>query len=92
MRLEASAGRGILETERMKSSAARFLSLVAAMVVIFGAVAAVLVRVIPGPHKGIDYLVIGTLATFASLAALFVVLVTTWLKSSNLFFGRKKDG
>lgn len=62
------------------------------MIFVFGAVVGILMQIIPAPRKETDYLVIGTLATFASLATLFVVLITTIFKDSNtLFFKRKKD-
>lgn len=70
----------------------RILVLVLAMVLVFGTVVAILMQIIPAPRKETDYLVIGTLATFASLATLFGVLVTTIFKDpSALFFRRKKE-
>jgi hypothetical protein len=69
----------------------KVLPLGAGMVLIFVTVVAVLVRVIPGPHKETDYLVIGTLATFASLVLLFVVLATTVFKDPSVLFKRKKS-
>jgi predicted membrane channel-forming protein YqfA (hemolysin III family) len=70
----------------------RIAILVLAMIIVFGAVVAILLQIIPAPRKETDYLVIGTLATFASLATLFVVLITTIFKDPNaLFFKRKKD-
>jgi hypothetical protein len=56
------------------------------MLLVFAAVVGLLLRIIPGPHKDTDYLVIGSVATFASLATLFVTLITTWVKLPNLFF------
>ncbi len=70
----------------------RIAVLILAMIIVFGAVVAILMQIIPAPRKETDYLVIGTLATFASLATLFAVLITTIFKDSNtLFFKRKKD-
>lgn len=68
----------------------RIATLAAAMVIVFGSVAAVLMKLIPAPRKETDYLVIGTLATFASLATLFGVMVTTVFKDSNALFSRRK--
>jgi hypothetical protein len=45
------------------------------MVLLFAGTVAVLVNVMPGPHKSMDYLVIGAVATLLCLLALFVVLV-----------------
>ena len=64
----------------------RIAVLVLAMIIVFGAVVAILFRIIPEPRKETDYLVIGTLATFASLATLFVVLISTVFKDSNTLF------
>jgi hypothetical protein len=70
----------------------RIAILVLAMIFVFGAVVGILFQIIPAPRKETDYLVIGTLATFASLATLFAVLITTIFKDPNtLFFKRKKD-
>ncbi|MCC6536864.1 MAG: hypothetical protein IT162_04900 [Bryobacterales bacterium] len=68
----------------------RIATLAAAMVFVFLSVAAVLMKFIPAPRKETDYLVIGTLATFASLATLFGVMVTTVFKDSNALFSRRK--
>ncbi len=70
----------------------RIAVLVLAMIIVFGAVVMILFQIIPEPRKETDYLVIGTLATFTSLATLFVVLISTVFKDSNtLFIKRKKD-
>ena len=70
----------------------RIAVLVLAMIIVFAVVVAILLQIIPAPRKETDYLVIGTLATFASLATLFTVLITTIFKDPNaLFFKRKKE-
>ena len=51
------------------------MTLAALMVLLFAGTVAVLVNVMPGPHKSMDYLVIGAVATLLCLLALFVVLV-----------------
>ena len=53
----------------------RTLALAALLVLLFAGTVAVLVNVMPGPHKSTDYLVIGAVATLLCLLALFVVLV-----------------
>ncbi|HWY46482.1 MAG TPA: hypothetical protein VNX70_03805 [Bryobacteraceae bacterium] len=53
----------------------RTLALVALMILLFAGTVAVLVNVMPGPHKSMDYLVIGAVATLLCLLALFVVLI-----------------
>lgn len=62
---------------------------------IFVVVTTVLLKVMPGPRKDSDYLVIGSIATLVSLAAVFVLVTTTSTrprKFSDIFFKkRRKD-
>ena len=53
----------------------RTLALAGLMVLLFGGTVAVLLNVMPGPHKPMDYLVIGAVATLLCLLLLFVVLI-----------------
>jgi hypothetical protein len=53
----------------------RTIVLVALMVALFGGTVAVLLNIMPGPHKSTDYLVIGAVATLLCLLLLFVVLI-----------------
>jgi len=53
----------------------RTVALAAMMVLLFAGTVAVLVNVMPGPHKSTDYLVIGAVATLLCLLLLFVILV-----------------
>jgi Na+/melibiose symporter-like transporter len=53
----------------------RTIALAALMILLFAGTVAVLVNVMPGPHKSTDYLVIGAVATLLCLLALFVVLI-----------------
>ena len=53
----------------------RTIGLALGMVMIFGVTVAVLLAVMPGPHKSTDYLVIGCVATLLCLLLLFVVLI-----------------
>ena len=55
----------------------RTLVLTLGMVMIFGVTVAILLVVMPGPHKATDYLVIGCVATLLCLLLLFVVLINT---------------
>ena len=68
----------------------KVLLLLIGVALVFAAVAAGLFQVMPGPFRKMDYLVIGTLATFASLLVLFLVLIRTWVKAPDLFFKRRK--
>jgi hypothetical protein len=68
----------------------RILGRAGALVFIFAAVAGIMLKVMPAPLKDSDYLVIGTVATLVSMLALFVLLITTSGKKSNVFFKRRK--
>lgn len=68
----------------------RTLSLVLAMVLVFAAVAVIMLKVMPAPLKDADYLIIGSVATLVSLLILFMILVTTSGRASSVFFKRRK--
>ncbi|MDP8979855.1 MAG: hypothetical protein M3O35_04600 [Acidobacteriota bacterium] len=51
--------------------------LIIGLIVIFAVVVALMLRLLPGPHRPSDYMVIGTFATLACLALVFVVLLRT---------------
>ena len=58
------------------------VALVAGVLLEFCAVAAIMLRVVPGPRASVDYLVIGTLSTFIALATVFGVLALTKKKEA----------
>ena len=45
------------------------------IVVLFIATIAILLKVIPQPHRNLDYLVIGAVATFLSMILLWVAMM-----------------
>jgi hypothetical protein len=49
--------------------------LILGLIVMFAVVVALMLRLLPGPHRPSDYMVIGTFATLACLALVFVVLL-----------------
>jgi hypothetical protein len=57
---------------------------------VFVVVAAIMSKVMPEPMKESDYLVIGSAATLVALLAMFLVLISTTMKTSNIFFKRRK--
>ena len=66
-----------------------------AVMAIFVAVTAILMRLIPEPRKDSDYLIIGSLATLVSLATVFLLFISTSRKSgkaSEAFFKRRRKG
>jgi hypothetical protein len=68
----------------------RQILLVLGGVCVFGVVAAVMIEVMPAPLKDSDYLVIGSVATLVSLLVMFLVLISTRLKSPDPFFKKRK--
>lgn len=61
----------------------RTLALTLGMLMIFAVTVAILLAVMPGPHKSTDYLVIGCVATLLCLLLLFVVLINTTKRPSH---------
>jgi hypothetical protein len=68
----------------------RTLLFAVAMLAVFGVVAGILLKVMPGPLKDSDYFLIGSGATLASLALLFVMIVATSKTSAGIFFKKRK--
>ena len=60
------------------------------MALVFLATAIILWRLIPEPHKPTDYLVIGSVATFAAMGVLGVVLVSARGKEEGPLVKRRK--
>ncbi len=61
----------------------RNIALALGMAIVFAATVAVLLVVMPGPHKSTDYLVIGCVATLLCLLLLFVVLINSAKRGPN---------
>jgi uncharacterized membrane protein len=59
----------------MGNSNSRWLVLAGGIAAVFVATIAILVNVIPRPHRNLDYLVIGAVATFLSMILLWVALM-----------------
>ena len=57
---------------------------------VFVVVAAVMLKVMPGPLKESDYMVIGSVATLVALGSVFLVLVSTTMKSTDVFFKKRR--
>lgn len=51
----------------------------------------ILWQLLPYPRREIDYLIMGGSATMVSMAVLFVALINTTFKGSEIFFRRRKD-
>ena len=68
----------------------RTLVLILGVICVFAVVALIMLKIMPGPLKDSDYLVIGSVATLVALLALFFGLVSTSMKTSDVFFKRRK--
>jgi hypothetical protein len=68
----------------------RGLSLGALAICVFVVVAAIMLKVMPAPLKESDYMVIGSVSTLLALGVLFLVLVSTTLKSTDVFFKKRR--
>ena len=74
----------------MEPRLGRIASLVALATLAFATVAGGLLAVYPEPRRQTDYLVIGTLATFASLLSIFAIVVTGVFRPSDGFFFKRR--
>ena len=67
----------------------RYFILAAGAIVVFTAVAAILLVVMPEPRGPIDYMIAGTVSTLAALFAVFLALIGTAFKAPNIFFKKR---
>ena len=67
----------------------RVLLLAAAGLLVFTAVAFLMIRLMPQPVKSSDYLVAGSVATLVSLLVVFLASVSSGKGSSDVFFKRR---
>lgn len=65
-------------------------TLILAVAIVFMVVSIILLKLLPGPHRPTDYLVIGGGATMACLLTLFLILLSTHLQSPEPFYSRRK--
>ena len=73
----------------MGSTLAKCGTLLGAAAIAFVVTVAVGLRLLPAPHTETDYLVVGSVATFLCLGVLFAVLITTWIRSSEVFLKKR---
>jgi hypothetical protein len=70
----------------MGTPMSRLGMLFGAAAIVFAVTVALGLKILPEPHSETDYLVVGSVATFLSLGVLFAVLITTWIKTPEVFF------
>jgi len=68
----------------------RIWILVAAAACVFAAASAIILQLMPGPLRPMDYFVAGAVATLLALLALFIITISTSSKAKNIFFVRRK--
>lgn len=59
----------------MEKRTSRWVTLGGGIAVLFVATIAILLKIIPQPHRNLDYLVIGAVATFLSMILLWIALM-----------------
>ncbi len=75
----------------MTSVASRVILSALVVVFVFTLTAGILLKVMHGPRREVDYLVIGAAATTISLLVLFLLLLFTWAKTPDPFFKRRRS-
>ena len=73
----------------MRSRLVRVAILVLGAAALFAGVALIGLHLTPEPRTESDYMVVGCIATFFSLGAVFIVLIATWMKSPDNFYKRR---
>ena len=68
----------------------RTLTLVGLALALFGISVITLLKLVPEPRSGIDYLMIGSVSTLLALTALFIIIIGNEGGFSALFAKRKK--
>ena len=74
----------------MSSNVGRALMLAGIGIVLFGISTLLMIGLLPGPHSQKQYFIIGCMATLVSLGAVFLIVMTTWIKAPIPFFKRRK--
>lgn len=64
--------------------------IVAAVAAIFALIVSGMLWLLPHPRRNVDYLVVGGMATMLAMGVLFLILVRTTHKGSDVFFKRRK--
>jgi hypothetical protein len=66
----------------------RLIALPGLFICVFGASAMILMRIVPGPLKELDYMVIGTVSVMLALLVVFLMIIKS-ARSGDLFFKRR---
>jgi hypothetical protein len=74
----------------MESHSRRVLLVFAAGAAVFASAVAAGLRLVPEPRTQLDYLVIGSLATFLMLGAVFGLILMFWVKPREFLAQRRR--
>lgn len=74
----------------MTSAASKVILSALVVLFVFTLTAGILLKVMAGPRREVDYLVIGAASTAIALLVLFLLLIFTWAKTPDLFFKRRR--
>lgn len=74
----------------MTARQVRAAPLAAGAAIVFLAAVAILLQIVPGPHRPVDLMVIGGVATLVTMLVLFVVLTTSVMRLPGVFYRRDK--
>ena len=66
------------------------LPIILGALVIFAAVSGIIVHFMPEPLDDTDYLIAGSAGTLAALLVLFLAMVSTRMKSNDVFFKKRR--
>ncbi len=65
------------------------LTLAGGALVVFAVVAAIMIKLMPSPLKDSDYLVVGSVSTLMALLTVFLGLISTTLKTGDVFYKKR---
>lgn len=64
--------------------------LVGIVLAVFGAALMVLLKIMPPPHRDVDYMVAGSIATLVALLVVFLLMLATGQKAGAAFFTKHR--
>ncbi len=68
----------------------RNLPIILGAIVVFAAVSSVILRFMPEPIEDTDYLIAGSAGTLVALLVLFLALISTRMKASDVFVKKRR--
>lgn len=75
----------------MQADARKLITLGGIAVAVFGIASVVLLRVMPPPHRDVDFVVAGSIAMLAALLVVFVLVLATTQRRDGTFFTKRRS-